>query len=113
MKRAIVGLMVILIGVSMVWVNGKNVKHPANEPYTPTQMEWFLWRNVKFLCCRDLSTSCVGTAIECSSSQTMLCRPSFMVHARVHFPFALNHSSTRRCSCPGVVGLDHVLPSLK
>ena len=42
MKRAILVLMIILVGLSIVWVNGKNVKHPANEPYTPTQMEWFL-----------------------------------------------------------------------
>ena len=42
MKRSILVLMMILIGLSIVWVNGKNVKHPANEPYTPTQMEWFL-----------------------------------------------------------------------
>ena len=42
MKRAILVLMIILVGLSIVWVNGKNVKHPANEPYTPSQMEWFL-----------------------------------------------------------------------
>ena len=42
MKRAILVLMIILVGLSIVWVNGKNVNHPANEPYTPTQMEWFL-----------------------------------------------------------------------
>ena len=42
MKRAILVLMIILVGLSIVWVNGKNVKHPANEPYTQTQMEWFL-----------------------------------------------------------------------
>ena len=42
MKRAILVLMLILASLSIIWVNGKNVKHPANKPYIPTQMEWLL-----------------------------------------------------------------------
>ncbi|MEC8841277.1 MAG: hypothetical protein VX432_06750, partial [Candidatus Poribacteria bacterium] len=42
MKRAILVLMLILASLSIIWANGKNVKHPANKPYIPTQMEWLL-----------------------------------------------------------------------
>ena len=42
MKRAILVFTLILSSLCIVWVSGKIVKHPANEPYAPTQMEWFL-----------------------------------------------------------------------
>ena len=42
MKRATLVLMLILSSSSIIWVNGKIVKHPADEPYMPTRMEWLL-----------------------------------------------------------------------